>query len=258
MVHLDELHDKFGTKGLKVLAITNEARSAVDGFVAKTSARHGIVIEATDSATAFEIRGFPTMFLLGPDGKILGVNPSDQQIEQSLSLVRIPPELPRTLLAVSGALKKEKYAEARAKAQAALDGGTLPSDEDKKAATDIVAWIDWLAQGGLDTARVHGEKGRWYEARLALEDVKKSFKGLPQSVEADTQIKAMLADKAKKDEISAWERLVKAKQAQLDKDLKPKEALPLFKAIANKYDETRAGKAAAELVKQLEAAIEAK
>lgn len=256
MVHLDELHEKFGTKGLKVLAVTNETRSAVDGFIAKTSAKHAIAIESTDSATAFEIRGFPTMFLIGPDGKILGVNPSDQQVEQSLSLVRIPPELPRSLAPVTAALKKEKYAEARTKAQGALDGGTLASDEEKKAATDIVAWIDWLAQGGLDTARVHGEKGRWYEAKLALEDVKKAFKGLPQSTEAEAQIKALLADKPKKDEISAWERLVKAKQVQLDKDLKPKEALPLFKAIANKYEATRAGKSAADIVKQLEAALD--
>jgi hypothetical protein len=253
VVHLDKMQETHGSKGLKVLAITNEGRSVVDGFVAKTGAKHGIVIEAGDSADTFQIKGYPTSYLIGPDGKILAAgHPSEDQIVKALELVRIPPELPKALASVQAPLKKEKWAEARAKAQALIDGGTLTNDEDKQAAEGFVKWIDWLAQGGLDTAKQEGEKGRWYEATVALEEVKKAFKGLPHAVEAEAQLKAILADKAKKDEVTAYQRFLKAKQTQRDKELKPKEALPLFKAIVSKYENTRAGKAAAEIVKRLE------
>jgi hypothetical protein len=255
VVHLDKLQETHGTKGLKVLAITNEGRALVDAFVAKTGAKHGIVIESTDSAESFQIRGYPTSYLIGPDGSILSAgHPQEDEIVKALDLVRVPPELPKALSTVTSALAKEKWAEARAKAQGLIDGGTLTVDTDKKAAEEVIKWIDWLAQGGLDTAKKAGERGRWYEASQALEDVKRSFKGLPHAVEAEKQLKALMADKPKKDEIVAYQKLLKAQALQRDKDLKPKEALPHFKSIASKYPETRAGKIAAELVKELEIA----
>ena len=204
------MQESYAAKGLKVLAITNEGRSLVDGFVSKTSAKHGIVIESGDSATSFQIKGYPTAYLIGPDGKILAAgHPSEDQIVKALELVRIPPELPKALASVESPLKKEKWAEARTKAQALIDGGTLANEDDKKAAEELVKWIDWLAQGGLDTAKQEGAKGRWYEAKVALDDVKKAFKGLPQAVEAETQLKALMADKEKKDEVTAYERFLK-------------------------------------------------
>ncbi len=254
MVHLDELQEKYAAKGLTVMAITNEGRSLVDAFVAKTSAKHAIVIESTDSAKTFDIKGYPTSYLIGPDGKILAAgHPSEEQIEAALLLVRLAPELPKALASIEPSIKKEKWADARAKTQKLIDGGTLTADEDKDAATKLVTWIDWLAQSGVDGAKSAGEKGRWYEAAELLEGVKADFKGLPQALEADTQLRAILADKDKKDDVTSYGKLLKAKATQREKDLKPKEALPLFKPIASKFENTRAGKAAAEIVRQLEA-----
>jgi len=244
---------KYGAKGLQVMAITNEGRSLVDAFVEKTSAKHAIVIESTDSAKAFDIKGYPTSYLIGPDGAILAAgHPSEADIEKALALVRLPPTLPATLASLEPVLKKEKWVEARLKAQKLLEGGTLTDDADKEAATKLVEWIDWMAQSGIDAAKAEGEKGRWYEASGLLEGVKRDFKGLPQAVEAETQLKAISADKAKKDDIVSWQKLVKAKATQREKDMKAKEALPLFKPIASKFENTRAGKAAAEIVRKLE------
>ena len=256
MVHLDELQEKYAAKGLKVLAITNESRSAVDEFVTKTSAKHGIVIESGDSAGAFDVKGYPSAFMIGPDGRILWSghpgNADETLMERAIALVRIPPALPKALASITPSIEKEKWADARAKTQKLIDGGTLTADEDKDAASKLVTWIDWLAQGGVDGAKAEGEKGRWYEAAALLEGVKRDFKGLPQALEADTQLKAISADKAKKDDVTSYGKLLKAKATQRDKDLKPKEALPLFKPIASKFENTRAGKAAAEIVRQLE------
>lgn len=256
-MHLDELQEKYGSKGLKVVALTNEGRSLVDKFIEETGAKaHAIVIEEGDSAEAFEIKGFPTSYLIGPDGRILAAgHPSEAQIEAALTAVRIAPALPESLKSFEGALKKEKFAEVRTKVAKLVEGGTLPTDDDKKAADELVKWIDWMAQSGLDQAKSEGEKGNWYEASLALEQTAKGFKGLPQALEAEAQLKALLADKSKKDEVTAAKRLIEARAKVKDKDLKPKEALPLYRAIASKYEDTKAGKRAKKLADELEAVL---
>lgn len=253
-MHLDELQEKYGAKGLKVLAITNEGRSLVDKFVDETGAKsHGIVIEAGDSAQAFGIKGYPTSYLIAADGTIAAAgHPGEAQIEAALERVRLPPALPKALQSFEPALKKEKFAEVRGKVAKLVEAGALTADEDKTAAEELLKWIDWLAQSGLDGAKSAGEKGNWHEAAKLLEDTAKVFKGLPQALEADAQLKALMADKAKKDEVVAWKKLEEAKAKQKEKDLKAKEALPLFKSIATKYENTKAGKQAEQIARRLE------
>lgn len=247
------MQEKYGVKGLKVLAITDEARGVVDAFVEKTTAKHGIVIEESNSADAFGIRGFPSSFLIGPDGKILTAgHPSEADIEKALELVRLPPELPPALSSIAPSVKKEKWCEARAKTAKLLEGATLASDDDKKAANDLIAWIDWLAQSAVDSAKAEGERGNWYEASLALEQAAEDLKGLPAAATAELELKAILADKAKKDEVTAGKRFAQAREKEREKDMKPKEALALYKPIASKYENTKAGKRAAKLVAEYE------
>lgn len=215
------------------------------------------MIEESNSADAFGIKGFPTAFLIGPDGKILSTGfPNDADIEKALEAVRLPPELPPALSSVTPSLKKEKWCEARSKTCKLLEGTTLTSDEDKQAANDLVAWIDWLAQSAVDAAKAEGSKGNWYEASLALEQAAADLKGLPAAATAELELKAIMADKAKKDEVTAGKRYAQARQKEKEKDMKPKEALPLYKAIANKYEHTKAGKRAARLVAEYEKIVE--
>ena len=214
------------------------------------------MIEEGDSADTFQIKGFPTAFLIDPKGKIVAEGrPTEQQIEEALKDARLAPELPKALASVEPPLKKEKYAEARTKLVALQAGGTLTAEADKQAAEDLLKWIDFLAQSGLDSAKQLGEKGDWLGASQTLEDTAKAFKGMPQSVEADTQLKAILADKTKKEEITAAKKLAEARAKQRDKEMKPKEAFPLFRAIAKKYENTKAGKTAKKIADELEAAV---
>jgi hypothetical protein len=253
-VHLDELQEKYKAKGFTVIALTNEGRALVDTFVENTGAKHPIVIEEGDSGETFDIKGYPTAFLISPKGKlILQGRPTDAQIEEALKDARLAPELPKALKSVESALKGSKYGEVRTKVTKMIEGGTLTVESDKTAAQELVKWIDDLAQGGLDDAKRLGERGDWLPAAQALEDTLKSFKGMPQSLEAETQLKAILADKEKKEEITAGKALLKARGEQRDKELKPKEALPLFRRIANKYENTKAGKAAKKIADELEA-----
>lgn len=252
-MHLDQLQSKWETKGFTVIALTNEARGLVDAFVEAQGAKHPIVIEEGDSAQTFDIKGYPTAYLIGANGKIIAQNPSEAQIEEALKSVRLRPELPKALKTFEPALKKDKYAEVRGKVVKLLAGTTL-AEEDRTVADELVKWIDGLADSSLENAKTAGEKGDWAAAAQALKDAAKTFKGMPQGTEADTQLKALLADKTKKDEFTAAERLTDAKAKHRDKEMKPKEALPLYKAIVSKYPDTKAGKAAAKIVEELERA----
>jgi hypothetical protein len=258
VVHLDELQEKYGAKGLTVLAVTDEARSAVDAFVSKHSAKHGIVIEESDSKSLYETRGFPSSFLIGPDGLVLWTghpgNLEDKTIEEALTKVRLMPEIPKKLEPVRGALDKAKYADAAAKVAKALADPALAA-EDKTAAEQLRDWIDWYAKTPLEIAKAQIEKGDVYEASLGLADAVKSFKGLPTSAEAAAMLKAIQADPKQKDEVTAGERLAKARAKAKEED-DPKKAIQLFKPIASKYESTKAGAKAKAIIEELEKAEE--
>jgi thiol-disulfide isomerase/thioredoxin len=253
--HLTELHEKYGSKGLRVIGITNEARGLVDKFLEDQKAHHMIVIEASNSGANYGTSSVPSPWLIGADGRILlKGTPSETQIEEALQKVRLAPTLPKSLEAFAKDVKKEKYGEVRTKVSKMLEGTSL-SEADRKAAEDLVAWVDWQAESALSDAKADGEKGDWYEASLTLERVKKCFVGQPAALDATEQLKAIQADKEKKDAVAAGKRLQAALEDQREKNLSPKEAIPIFRAIEKKYGDTLAGKKAAAIVDTLEADI---
>lgn len=255
--HLTELHEKYGERGLRVIGITNEARALVDKFVEKHAAKYMLVVESTNSGASYGTTSVPSPWLIGADGRILMKGlPNDQQIEAALEKVRMPPKLTKPLEPLGAAVKKEKFGEAHGKVAKLLEGTTL-GDDDRKAAEALRDWLDWQAGSALDDAKADGEKGDWYAASLTLERAKKCFAGMPAANDATEQLKAIAADKAKKDAVAAGKRLQAALDQQKDKDLSPKEAIPLFKAIASKYEGTLAGRRAADIVEALEAELAA-
>jgi hypothetical protein len=257
VVHLDELQEKYGAQGLTVLAVTNEARSAVDEFVSKTSAKHAIVIESTDSADLYEIRGYPSSFLIGPDGRILSVgNPGNDVIEEALKNVRLmPPEIPKKLEPIRAAMEKGKFPDAAGKvAKALLDPALAP--EDKAVAEQLRDWIDWFSRTPIETAKSQMEAGDFYEASVGLAEAVKAFKGMPASADAAAMLKGIQADAKQKEEVAAGERLAKARAKAKEED-DPKKAIQLFKPIASKYESTKAGAKAKTIIEELEKKAEA-
>ena len=101
MGHLDEMYAKYRDKGLVVLAVTDEGRGLVDKFIAETGAKHPILIESSDSATAYRINGFPSTFLIDADGKIAwagnGAGFPPTLLDSLLEKVRLLPPLPKSL-----------------------------------------------------------------------------------------------------------------------------------------------------------------
>ena len=254
MGHLDKLAEEMKDKGLTVIALTRQDRSAVDKFIEETGAKHPIVIEDGDSMRTYGATGWPTSFLIDPGGRIVhrdNVIP-DSKITELLESVKILPDIPKSLKAVGKALDKEKFGDALKKVTKEIEKGKL-EDADKTAAEGIAAWIQWYAESNLEGAAKDSEKGKHYAAWRLYEDVADWFKGTAEGERAAKLAKEMLADDAKKDEIKAGDKLAKIKLKI--RDMSPKKAIKALQPMTGKkYKDTTAGKEAAALIAQLERA----
>lgn len=250
MGHLNELHEKYKDKGLVVLGLTNESRSATDGFCEKNSPEYPIVIESGDSMRLYQSKSFPTIVLIGADGRILSTaNPSSQAIEAALENVRLRPALPDSLKSADKALKKQEYAKA-------LDKLSKAKEEDAAVAKEVADWITWFGQSSLESALKDKEAGEVYMAWRTLDGLEDSFKGHEIGDKAKAEAKAIMKDKALKNEVKAGSMLDEIR-LELADAATPKSALKCLKPLlSRKYEETKAGKEAAKLAAELEAAAD--
>ena len=260
MVHLNELHDKYGEKGLTVLAVAKQDRSSVEDFVEEFEARYPTVVEKSDSMRAYGRTSFPSAVLIGSNGCILWLgHPGDLQdarIDQALEESKILPAWPEALKSAKRAFGKEKYADALSKVEKEIAKEKLAED-DAAAAEGIRDWILWYGTSTLEAVKQDVEGGKYYEASVNLQHVADLYKRHELAKQADAALKDLLSDPDRKLEVKAGDKLAKVLREIEEDDLKPKKALlKLRPLLGKKYAETAAGKRAAELAEKLEAELD--
>ena len=251
MGHLNQLWEKYKDKGVVLIAVTNEGRKLVDAFVAKNGPKYPIVVESSDSADSYEIAGFPSRFVIGPDGKIAGNSFDEGLVDSLLAKQRIPPKLPEKAVDAAKLLEKGKYADAR-KSLEAFAAGKVSAD-DAESANAAVKWIDDAAAASLASAADSETAGDIAGAAQGYEDVAADFAGLEAATKAADALKALLAVPAKKNEVDGAKALAKARGEA--RDMTPKKAIPVYKAIATKFKGTKAGEKAQKYMEALEAQL---
>jgi AhpC/TSA family protein len=252
--HLDELHAKYRDKGLVVVAVTDEGRSLVDKFVSTTGAKHPILIESSDSATAYNINGFPSTFLIDVNGKVAwagnGAGFPDSLLEKLLGEVRLTPELPKSMDSIRKSLEKHEYAPAR-KALEAKGSAPGVAEDERKAAEEAVKWIDRLGEMKLSSAEDDRKGGDAWAAADSLRRVVTEFKGLEASDKAKAALDAILADKDLKREVDAGDSWAKLEERL--KALKPEPAIQGCRQFAKKWEGTKAAAKAEAAATRIEA-----
>lgn len=92
---MNEMQERYGAKGFQVIGVNVDAKSDdARRFLAETPAKFVVAFDAKGEAPkSYAIKGMPTSFLVGPDGKVLlqhaGFRDSDREaleakIRQSL------------------------------------------------------------------------------------------------------------------------------------------------------------------------------
>jgi len=70
--HLNEIHQKYGGKGLQIVGITEEDKATVAAFIKDMPMDYHVALDETGKdSEAFGISGIPHAFLVGKDGKIV-------------------------------------------------------------------------------------------------------------------------------------------------------------------------------------------
>jgi hypothetical protein len=257
--HLNELQEKYGEQGLSIVAVSKEDSSSLEKFIEELGAEFPIVAEKTNSMRAYGKTSYPSSFLIGPDGRVLWEghpgNLSDATLEEFLSNVKILPAFPDALQTVERAFRKDKYADALKKLQAALDRGSL-EEEDAATGEEILAWLDWYATSSLESAAADVREEKYYEASVTYELIQDLYKGHDYAEQADAALKELLSDADRKLEVKAGRKLAAILAEIREEDLSPKKALKALQPLlTRKYENTRAGQQAAELAAELEEEI---
>ena len=258
MVHLNELQQKYGEKGLTVVGVSAQGKGAVEAFIEEFGVEYPTVTAKMASIQPFRSGGVPHAHLIDTDGRILwsghpGELP-DAKIEEAIEGTKILPDWPDSLKAVKKAFLKDKYMDALLKLEKAVQKGDLEAD-DADAAEGIQAWIEWYGKRALEGAVKDQAEGRHYEAAQGFELVADLYKKHPYATEAEAGLKELLSDPDRKKEVKAGAKLAKILVEIADE--KPKKALKKLKPmLSKKYAETKAGQRAAEIAKELEAQLD--
>jgi len=215
---INGINDKYGPKGLTVLAFGEQERKLVEPWIAEKGARFSWCL--IDTATAEQFKrdwpypGQPYSFLIDVNGKIVWKeNPRNMQnpnvlkpgtLEPLLAEVTQPPFLPKSLAAQQKPLDDGLWAATKKALEAVAAEGKL----DKADLGWAKGTADWIAlrhskwMGDIDALC---KKGWWWDAWEMANDFPRRFEGMDG---AD-------AAKAKADEIRATGKTDKTAEKDL-------------------------------------------
>jgi len=212
---INGIYDKYGPKGLTVLAYGEQDKNDVEPWIAKHNVRFPWVTIDTPTAEAFKriwpAPGMPWSYLIDVDGKIVWQeNPRNMQnpgvfkpgtMEPLLARTTAAPELPGALAEQQKLLDEGLWSAAKKSLDDAVSKGSL-SKVDAGWAKETAAWIVRRHDAYLADADALCKKGWWWDAWDMMNDFPRRFEGMDGADKA----------KAKADEIR--------KTADAEKDLK--------------------------------------
>jgi hypothetical protein len=67
--HLNKLQDRYGERGLVIVAVSNETEATVGPWLERNGARYGSALSQS-AGRAYGVRGIPNAFLISPEGII--------------------------------------------------------------------------------------------------------------------------------------------------------------------------------------------
>ncbi|MCK6459604.1 MAG: hypothetical protein L6Q95_06875 [Planctomycetes bacterium] len=231
---------------MQVLAISNEASSKVQSFIADEGITYTVGV-STDALAAYGGGGIPHAYLIGADGVVawhghpasLPQEELERLLRHTFTLREVAPELK----AAAAAFEKGKLAEAKTLAEAAKAKGGVDEDADY-----VIGRVADIVAGWSQTA----EKGEPLDKLEALALVQKHYPGTEEAKAAAAREKELKADPAVQKEIAAWNKLEKIRGEIRRAEGDPKK-LKLIRRKLEKLIEsdgtTRAAKAAQQLLK---------
>ncbi len=242
---MNKLQKELGPKGLVVVGVTNEPDSLVSKDVTKSKMKHPILmIKGEDTDRIYGIQGYPSGYLIDPDGYIVWEghpgNLDQDWLKEQIDSHAAPPVLPDEWKDINALFAKRKYG----KVQAALNKALVkaPDNVELKAAADF---ITKSMDDKLAAAKSAVEAREFGQAMKLYTEVTTSFDGIPGAEAGKLGADELKKDKTAAEELAAFGKLQEAfvqwRKGELEK------AVKAYVGIAKKYPDTPSGKRAAEL-----------
>jgi hypothetical protein len=241
---LNQLQDKYESKGLSIIGVTSESQSSTEPWVSKHGARYAYGYNSGSLKGKFP-GGIPMAILVDPSGNIVWKgHPSslkDGDIERALAGALETPmwEWPASAKSVRSSLKKHKYAKALAQAEELGDAGLA-----------IHQAVQGMVTGKLAALKGLHKKGDYLGATELAATLEKELKGLPEQSEIKTIAGSIKADKQAQSILKAQKKLQSMMEGRIKKAKVPAMIKNLEKLMAE-YDGTFLANQVEEFIGQL-------
>lgn len=222
MPHLNELHEKFGGKGVVIVGVTSESIELAKPWAEAKGAKYPLVSDpSAKSSEAYGVNGIPAAFLIDAKGKVIWAGHpatlTEALIEQAV-VGAVSPFGPLTeqLAPVQELIDKHMPGKALAMLQTLLKAGSLDA-RSKQLAEFTQTSLNGQAYRLLARATALFEGKDPLEAAILLHEVAARFDGCEPAKDAQQKLKDMAKDKELKREVDGAALLAKARQCESDK-----------------------------------------
>ena len=231
---INGIYDKYGPKGLTVLAYGAQEKAKVEPWITEKGAKFPWVLIDTPTQEQFKrdwpAPGVPWAYLLDVDGKIVWQeNPRNMQnqnvlkpgtLEPLLAQATAAPWLPKALAEQQVLLDAGTWSAAKKSLEEAAAGGKLDKT-DTNWAKETAAWIGRRHDVAVAHADELCKKGWWWDAWDEMNDFPKKYEGMDGADKAAAkaaEIRAV-ADAAK--DLKTGDDVVKARDLVAKKNWVP-------------------------------------
>lgn len=268
--HMVALHDKYGDKGLQIIGISldRDAGALKQGIKELGFTWPQVLDSGGQISGQFGVKGIPSMFLIGPDGKVIWVGEAGELLqEEGLAelMEKHPPVLvdPKMLKGAQETLaavtKKLEAGDAKAalKLMAKVPGAAAKDADFAQAAGATRKKLDKAAAALLGGADKSIAAGKYAEAAARLRELSVSLAGLPVASEAKKKLNDLMAKPEARKVIERSQKEAQAAPAlaaaqKLRAGKKHESAYPRFKRVVKAFPGTPSAAKAAAAVKGYE------
>lgn len=243
------MQEKFGPKGLSILAVTDEGESDTVKWIQNKGAQYAYAYDKGGKLSRyFNVQGIPHAVLIDATGTVAWKGHPAALEEKTLEAA-LAGALPKPLYDWSPAAKGVKSAfQKRAYKSAIEQAEKLPEGE---GGAEIAKAIRTLVTSRVENLQSAYERGDFLAARNNATELSKDLAGLPE-LEAATKVLADLAaNKDAANVIKGQEKVAKIRASGLSKRKEVEAAVESLQKLVKEHSGTYVEKEANDLIRQL-------
>lgn len=251
-MHLNELQESYGGKGLSIIAVTSEGKSDTERFVKKFKAQYAYGYDQGGQLSEyFKVAGIPHAVLVDASGTVIWKghpgNLDAPTIEKALVGALPKPlfEWPEYAAKVKSAVLERAYGKALAEAK------KLSGDGSK----ELLETVQGLVSAQVEQAKRFKEAGDYLAAQTIATRLVKDLDKLPEQATAKQILKDIEADPKGKSIVEAQQRLAKIDVEALKKKDEGMKAKAELERMLKTVPDTLPARIAAQKLERLKAIL---